>query len=205
MHTNHHHQKPFLCCLAIILCLMTPTAMAADTPALEYQIKASYLYNILMFVTSTSDNNPNPTNPIPTNPNPTSPNTKSSNTTSETLTLGILGSDRFGAAIDKIAGQKVQGKTITVRRFRNITEAEPCQVLFISASENNTIDEILQWVDGRKILTVSEVNHTGRLGTVINFIKVDNTIRFEINRAAAQEASLIISSELLRVAATVYE
>ena len=50
------------------------------------------------------------------------------------------------------------------------------------------------------VLTVSDTNGFAHQGVIINLIKVDNKIRFEINPAAAERAGLKISSHLLRLA-----
>ncbi len=169
--------------LSLILAICALPSRADGGPSLEYQIKASYLYNFLLFVN------------LP----------EAADFNDGVLTLGVLGTDQFGTAIDKIAGKTVHGKIVDVRRFQSIAEMEPCQVLFIAASERDNVNEIRQWLGDRRVLTISEFEDSGMPETVINFIHADNKISFEINRTLARKSGLRISSELLRVAAVVYE
>jgi hypothetical protein len=55
-------------------------------------------------------------------------------------------------------------------------------------------------VRGKSILTVGETEMFTRQGGIINFITVDNKVRYEINLDAARRADLDISSKLLRLA-----
>ena len=51
------------------------------------------------------------------------------------------------------------------------------------------------------VLTVSEnLAHFQQTGLIINFVKVQDHIRFAINRAAAAQAGLEVSSKLLSLA-----
>ena len=51
---------------------------------------------------------------------------------------------------------------------------------------------------GSQVLTVADGTFTD--DTVIAFVRDDNRIRFDINRAAASRRSLNVSSKLLRLA-----
>lgn len=80
-----------------------------------------------------------------------------------------------------------------------------CQILFISTPEKEIMLEILSKIKDRPILTVSETNDFCQSGGVINFIAVNNKIRFEINVEAAKRSDLIISSKLLKLSKIIKE
>jgi hypothetical protein len=71
--------------------------------------------------------------------------------------------------------------------------------VFVSASERGRLPEILSALGSKSVLTVSEVEEFAARGGVINFVLVDNRVRFEINPGAAKRSGLKISSELLRL------
>ena len=54
------------------------------------------------------------------------------------------------------------------------------------------------------VLTVGESSQFTRNGGIINFMKKENTVRFEVDLNAAQLARLQISSKLLKVADIVH-
>ena len=70
----------------------------------------------------------------------------------------------------------------------------------ISSSERDSLKEVLSFFRGKPVLTISEVNGFIEQGGIINFIIVNDKIRFEINERVAKESGLKISSKLLRLA-----
>ena len=62
------------------------------------------------------------------------------------------------------------------------------------------MEGVIEYLKGRHVLTIGETTDFARMGGVINFIRVKNKIRFEINVAAAKQANLKISSKMLKLA-----
>ena len=53
------------------------------------------------------------------------------------FTIGVLGEDPFGGALDRIARQKkVQGRTVVIRRWKSFDQYEPCHILFVPRTTN---------------------------------------------------------------------
>jgi hypothetical protein len=63
--------------------------------------------------------------------------------------------------------------------------------------------EILTALDESGVLTVSDMPGFTRRGGMIQFVLEGERVRFEINLASAESARLVLSSELLKVAASV--
>ena len=63
--------------------------------------------------------------------------------------------------------------------------------------------EILTALDESGVLTVSDMPGFTRRGGMIQFVLEGDRVRFEINLASAENARLVLSSELLKVAAAV--
>ncbi len=115
----------------------------------------------------------------------------------------VYGHDPFGALLDAtVAGEKIDGKPVVARRISHSQEATACRVLFIGDSERDQFHKILDDA-GKGVLTVSDIRGFARHGGMIEFVKEQSRIRFEVNLAVAQEAGLVLSSELLKVASTV--
>ncbi len=56
-----------------------------------------------------------------------------------------------------------------------------------------------------RMLTVSDIPHFAEQGGVIEFVTQQDKIRFEVNRSAAEQSHLVLSSQLLKVASRVIE
>lgn len=167
--------------LATLGVAMTLAIPALATPT-EYDVKAAFLYNFAKFVEWPPDTFKEPTAPF---------------------TVCVLGDDPFGEALEKEFSDKtVQDRPIV---FEPLDHHAPgaCQVLFISASERKRVDAILQDLKGPPILTVSDIQRFVKHGGIIGFTLEDDRVRFEVNLAAAEQAGLKISSQLLKLAKNV--
>jgi YfiR/HmsC-like len=157
-----------------------PAAPADVTVAGEYQVKAIFLYNFVQFITWPAAAFPDAHTPI---------------------IIGILGDDPFGPSLeDAVRGEVIDGRALTIKRFKGIEEVVRAHMLFVSKSETGRLSQILAAVQGRSILTVGESEAFAHQGGIINFITVGNKVRYEINVEAAKRAHLDISSKLLRLA-----
>jgi len=158
----------------VLICFALSTGKAGTFR--EYQIKAAFIYNFIKFIEW--------------------PNQKAF----DTFNICILGKDPFGEAIDILKGKRVKGWKIKILRMNSLEKAESCQVIFISPSEASSLKEILSFFKNKPILTISEIPGFIEKGGIINFIIINNKIRFEINDKVAREGGLKISSKLLRLA-----
>jgi hypothetical protein len=155
-------------------------AFALDA-AKEYEIKSAFLYNLGSFI-MWSD--------------------ASFTLNKESLfRICVFGNDPFGERLEVIVnGQKILGRAIELRRFKEITQSKQCEVLFISQSEQMRIQEILNFLKKMPILTVSDMDNFVAQGGMIQFVQSDNKIRLLINPEVLQESALKPSSQLMKIA-----
>ena len=159
------------------LLFLAATPGLAQTPRpSEYQLKAAFLYNFAKFIDWPSDD-------------------------SSPFVIGILGDNPFGKSLEQIvAGKQINGRTISVQFFQTASEVARCQILFISNSESKHFTEIIKNLKGSAVLTVSENDRFIDSGGMVDFVKEDSRIRFQINDDAAKAVRLKISSKLLSLA-----
>jgi len=125
-------------------------------------------------------------------------------TESKAFALCVIGRDPFGSALDAtIAGESIDGTPVVTRRLNAATDAVGCRILFISESETAQVKRILDHIQGKPTLTVSDMPKFTDHGGMIEFVSDGNRVRFAVNVAAAERAGLVLSSELLRVAVSV--
>lgn len=157
---------------------------AQDSRPTESQVKAAYLFNFGKFVRWTTERSPNP----------------------ESFEICVFGKDPFGPILDStVAGESIDGKKIAIRRVASLQEASPCSVLYVSVSEESRLAPILNAAQNMSVLTVSDIHDFAARGGAIGLVRVQGKIRFEVNRLAAQQSHLELSSELLKVAMKVIE
>jgi len=158
-------------------------AWSADTQAVEYQIKATFLCKFGNFVEW----------PAPKGV-----------ATEAAFGIGVLASDAVVDELNTAArGQMVNGNPIVVRRLARGEAVEGLSLIFVARSHGARLAEMLAEVKGRPILTVTESDQGSPSGSMVNFVVVDNKVRFDIALPAAEQSSLKISSRLLAVARSV--
>jgi len=159
--------------------LAAATLPAQDIVAPEDRIKAAFVYNFAKFVEW-------PTNAFAT---PAAP-----------LVIGILGKDPFGTVLDDLVKNRtINDRKVELVRYRRVEDVTLVHVLFISESERRRLPSVLNELRDKPVLTVSDIEGFKRQGGMIGLIKVENNIRFEINREAASREGLLLSSKLLRL------
>jgi YfiR/HmsC-like len=172
--------------LAVLLawCLLAGSRLFAqqEKPS-EYQVKAAYLYNFGKFVQW-------PSKPM-----------ASSDADSGPFAICVIGKGPMGQALAAIVeGEKLDGKTVTARTLERMEEASSCRILYIAASEEPHVKRISAWMEGKPVLTVSDIPKFTQYGGMIEFVIEEDKVRFDVNRTASEKAGLTLSSQLLKVA-----
>lgn len=117
------------------------------------------------------------------------------------IEIGIVGKDPYGKLIDQaVSGKKVKGRKIVVRRFPQIKNLKPCHILFIPPTEMKQLRAVLKRLAGTWTLTVGNAKGFIEQGGMINFVKKEDSVRFEVGVDRARKSRLKISSKLLKVA-----
>jgi len=161
-------------------------AMVDDASFGEYEIKAGFIYRFLSFV-SWPDNL----------------------TDDGTMTIGILGKNPFGNAFHSIDGRTVGNRVVKVRFFGSdaeIKDLKDCQLLYVSASIDKRLQEILKALENSPVLTIGDRRGFIDQGGMIGFVsRGKDQLGIEINVAAANRVHLTIRSMLKRIAVRIID
>jgi len=116
--------------------------------------------------------------------------------------IGVAGGEAIAHELEQaVAGQQVNGKPIRIHRLGADEPAgDCCQVLFIDKGVSPArAGALLAQARGRAVLTVTDAQDPPD-GSIINFVHLNDRIRFDISREAARRNKLQLHSQLLRVA-----
>lgn len=153
-------------------------------PTIEYQVKASLVFNFLHFVEWPGDIFKNG---------------------GDEITICMIGPNVYGRALKVLEGEVAQGRRLTVRLHTDGWSpalAETCRVA-IFAGQPGEADDVLGALADKSVLTIGEAPAFLSDGGIIKFKIVNETVQFEINHAMAKRARLTVSSKLLRLATNV--
>jgi uncharacterized protein DUF4154 len=170
--------------LGCIVMAVYPSGDAYADSALEYRVKAAFLYNFTKFVRW--------------------PETAFHNTNSP-IEICILGDTPFEEASSVIQNKTAGGRKLKIYRVNSLDDINGCHVLFISETAETSFFDSLSRIQHLNILTVGNRTGFALKGGVINFVMSENKVHFEINTKAADRAELKMSAQLLKIAKIVEE
>lgn len=126
--------------------------------------------------------------------------------TSKVFTIGVFGQSNILIPLREIARKRlVDGREIITKQFSSLDSIEKCHVLFIPAREGGAVNDILNQVRYKNILTVGEDEGFAHAGGIINFAPAEGKMKFEMNLNALRRAGLQAGSELLKLAVIIDE
>jgi hypothetical protein len=188
----------------LLLLLAIPQVWAEETPYKEYEIKAAFMYQFVNFIDGWRFQQE-------------SEDGKKEDTDSKSpIVIGVIGKSPFQNAFIPLKDKQVKGRNVKVIYFKGYSELnnsgekvtlhprieaiKRCDVLFLCSSEWYHIDNILNQVRYKRILTIADMPGFLEKGGIINFVVENNMVCFEVNTTGAKRAKLEIRSKLLRLA-----
>jgi hypothetical protein len=163
---------------------LSSPAWAQKSPFTPYQHRALYIFNIAKYTEWPQEALPD---------------------AASFFVLGILGPDPFGKDIEIIKGKPLKNRALVVKYFNRVEEVAGCHALYISKELKPQARQALQALARSSVLTVAEMEGFIEQGGMVNFVSERKTpeyetVGFEINQAAAEQAGLKLDARLLQLA-----
>jgi hypothetical protein len=154
---------------------------SAQTP--EYQVKAAMLYKFTLFVEWSAEAFATDTSPF---------------------IVCVLGKDPFGLWLQYEMGETRIGTHPVEIHHPDKVEADPqCHMVFVSRSEESRIKRVLNSLNKKNVLIVSDIDEFLDQGGMIALVSEGNKVRFSLNAKAMERAGLKVDSRLKRIAKSV--
>lgn len=158
----------------------------------EYNVKGAYIYNFARYVTW--------------------PESSHLPATAE-FHIGVLGESGVIAPLQKIAKFKkiVDRRTgnslpIKLREFANLSECQPCQILFVAESvAPDVVAAVLTQYADLPVLIVGETTGFARAKGNAEFLLVSGGVRFDLNLDATSQKQLKLDAKLLKAANSIVQ
>jgi hypothetical protein len=155
--------------LLVALALVASPAYSGEPNAIEYEVKAAFLFNFLKFVDWPA---------APDGP----------------WVIGVVGAGSFtGILEDTVRGKTVKGFPVTVKRLPGISAARGCHIVFVPMRVQAA------FAPPPGVLTVGDDLHFLDAGGIVGFYLEEGKVRFEIQADAAKAAGLRVSAQLLKL------
>lgn len=170
--------------LLVLVASARAQAPLSSPPDLEQRVKAAYLYKFAGYVEWPGDAFPQPESPF---------------------TIAIADDERVAKALEElVAGRKLEGRNVQIRRVHGGDEPGDAQILFLGNQGARQSSQSITKLKPRSMLVVTQSADAIAQGSVINFALLEGKVRFEVSLDAAEKRGLKLSSRLLAVAQQVH-
>jgi YfiR/HmsC-like len=163
--------------------LLFPVASQAQLQ--KEQVMTALIYNFARFVTW-------PENSFSTQDAP--------------LIIAVIGDGALQKELSSLRGKQLEDRTIVVQQL-SFTQALdpnlPYHILYIPPSPSKQLSNLMEAVARRPILSISDMQDFSGKGGILHLQDTLHTVSFSINLDSAEQADLIISSKLFRLATTI--
>jgi hypothetical protein len=120
------------------------------------------------------------------------------------IVIGVAGADDVVAELQQIVpGRNVQGRPVIVRRLREGEPLAGLHMVFLGRGEAARLREIVRLAPTQPLFVVCDWDGALEQGAVVNFLRGDGRVRFEVALDAAERRNLRISPRMLSVAQSV--
>jgi hypothetical protein len=162
----------------LLLALLLP--LCAPAQVLEHEVKAAYLFRFLSFIEWPQASFARPDSPI---------------------VVGVLGADDVLQELrDIVPGRVVQGRPVAVQRVADAASTAGVHLLFLG---RGAASQLARLPPARGQVVVTDWAGGLDQGAVVNFVREEGRVRFEVAVDAAARRDLKISSRMLAVASSV--
>ena len=191
----------FISVLSAVLSAASPCASAGESKkSRERKIKAAFVYNFINFIDWPEESMPENDDPVK---------------------IAVIGTKNLQRAFKPLVKKKVKDKSIQIKHFvdfcdenknskkeksnwdRKIKELKKNHIVFIGNCKlisKKTHEELIEELKFNPILTISEKTGFLENGGIINYIKENKKVSFEINLKSADRNHIRIRSRLLKLA-----
>ncbi len=161
----------------LLMFLLMAGLCYGQTEAEESNLKAAFIYNFTRFVEW----------------DPSSISTD--------FVIGVIGNSSIDGPLEEISKTRmVNSKKIIIKHFEKPEDVDKCNILFIPKNVKIQLSDFLTKTEGKSILIISEKQGYASKGAGINFVIIDNKLKFEANTKAINTAGLKVSAQLLKLA-----
>jgi len=165
----------------LLLAVMLPRGLREQPPPLfQADVQAVYIFDFAKFVRWPAGSDQGP------------------------LVICVAAPKVYADTLSKIvAGENIAGRGVAVRSVQTSGDTAGCSILFVDVSAKDRLTDLLAATSGKPVLTVSDIPGFLDRGGMVQFVTIDNRVRFSIALGPAARGNLSLSSQLLKVAVKV--
>ena len=111
--------------------------------------------------------------------------------------IGVYGnSSVYKELIKKYAAKNIGNQHIEIKKLSNTPTVGKIHLLYITKEKSADISKLMENAKEEAVLVVTESKGALEKGSIINFVIVNNSLKFELNIGQASEHELTVGSRL---------
>lgn len=111
--------------------------------------------------------------------------------------IGVLGTAEVAGELETYTkGKKVGAQNIQIIRYKTPAEIQQCHILFVPFVRTKQLPEVLSVLGNKSTLIVTEKNGALNEGAAINFIILEDRMKFELKAENANKFGIKFSAKL---------
>lgn len=172
------HRFTWIAPLVVAFALITGAGEAVGSSNKELKVKAGFVINFVKLTTWPASRFASTRAPV---------------------SVCVVNADDFEAHMRFLTiGKKVRGRSLEIRQLSRTDSLRSCHILYLGDLPPEDLAKIVRGLPANAgVFTVGEQEGVASEGGVVNFIRRDNRLRFQINHYAAKRQGLEIDPMLL--------
>jgi YfiR/HmsC-like len=115
--------------------------------------------------------------------------------------IGVLGTADVATELEIYTkGKKVGTQSIQIIRYKTPAEIQQCHILFIPFARTKQLPEVISTLGSKSTLIIAEKSGALAQGASINFILMDDKMKYEFKPENAQKSGIKFSAKLQEMA-----
>lgn len=111
--------------------------------------------------------------------------------------IGILGTTEVASELEAYTkGKKVGTQNIEIIRYKAPAEIQTCHILFVPFARTKQVAEVIASMNGKSTLIITEKSGALDDGAAINFVILQDKMKFELKAENANKFGIKFSSKL---------
>lgn len=121
------------------------------------------------------------------------------------FTIGVLGSSDVFNELKNYTGTKMVGnQPIKVLKFNSAAEVTKCHMLFVGYGKTKELPDVMTKLGGGSTLLITENRAAIDKGAAVNFVVIEDKLRFELKTSNATSVGLKVHSTFENMASRKY-
>lgn len=123
------------------------------------------------------------------------------NTKKGNFVIGIIGNNApLTNQFNLLASEKVvASQKLEIKNLSSVADVSQCQIVYVLSENSAQLPEIYIKSKGTNALIISEKQGLLKQGSGINFVIVENKLKFEVNKLNIEKNNLKVNSQLIEL------